>query len=177
MNNPKVELHVSQGTQEMTKLGVITLELNPEKAPKSVANFLSYVKKGFYNGVIFHRVTPGFVIQSGAFLPGMVQKPATGLIENEATNGLKNSKYTLAVARTSLPHSGISQFFINVENNHFLDHTARTLSDWGYAVFGKVADGFEVVDQIARTEVRKKMGFPDVPIMPIIIDKAVLISS
>ena len=141
MSNPKVELHIANH-------GVITLELDVAKAPKSVANFLSYVNKGHYDNTVFHRVIPGFMVQGGGFAVGMKQKPTDGEIENEATNGLKNDNYTVAMARTNAPHSASSQFFINVANNGFLNHTAPSASGWGYAVFGKVVAGAEVVDKI-----------------------------
>ena len=143
MSNPQVELHIAN-------YGVITLELDQDKAPKSVANFLSYVKKGHYNNTIFHRVIPGFMIQGGGMEPGMGQKPTDAQIENEANNGLKNDKYTVAMARTNAPHSATSQFFINATNNSFLNHTAPSAQGWGYAVFGKVSAGTEVVDAIER---------------------------
>jgi peptidyl-prolyl cis-trans isomerase B (cyclophilin B) len=131
MSNPKVELHV-------TGYGVITLELDQDKAPKSVANFLSYVGKGHYNNTIFHRVIPGFMVQGGGMEPGMAQKSCDAPIENEANNGLKNANYTVAMARTGDPHSATAQFFINVADNGFLNHTAPSQQGWGYAVFGKV---------------------------------------
>ena len=141
MSNPQVELHI-------TGYGVITIELDQEKAPKSSANFLAYVNKGHYNNTIFHRVIPGFMIQGGGMEPGMAQKPTDAPIENEANNGLKNSTYTLAMARTGDPHSATAQFFINVADNGFLNHTAPSMQGWGYAVFGKVIAGSEVVDKI-----------------------------
>ena len=134
MSNPQVELHIAN-------YGVITLELDQDKAPESVANFLSYVKKGHYDNTIFHRVIPGFMVQGGGFEPGMKQKDTDKTIKNEATNGLKNANYTVAMARTSDPHSASSQFFINVADNGFLNHTAPSAQGWGYAVFGKVVSG------------------------------------
>src|SRR5437773_54410 len=131
MANPKVELHVKN-------YGVVTLELDEQKAPQSTKNFLDYVKAGHYDGTIFHRVIDGFMVQGGGFAPGMSQKPANKPITNEANNGLKNDKYTVAMARTNDPHSASAQFFINVAKNDFLNHTAPTAQGWGYAVFGKV---------------------------------------
>ncbi|MBQ4326633.1 MAG: peptidylprolyl isomerase, partial [Mailhella sp.] len=129
-----------------TNKGDIVLELDAEKAPKTVANFLEYAKAGFYDGTIFHRVIPGFMIQGGGFTADMAQKPTNAPIENEANNGLKNDTYTIAMARTQAPHSATAQFFINVANNGFLNFKAPTMQGWGYAVFGKVVKGQEVVD-------------------------------
>jgi len=168
-NNPQVELHVANQ-------GVITLELDAEKAPKTVANFLSYVKKGFYDGTIFHRVIPGFMAQGGGFEAGMTQKPTDAQIENEANNGLKNDKYTIAMARTNAPHSATAQFFINVANNGFLNHTAPTAQGWGYAVFGKVVSGSDVVDKIERAKTGRKGFHDDVPLEDVVIEKAVVIA-
>ncbi|NTV86782.1 MAG: peptidyl-prolyl cis-trans isomerase [Burkholderiaceae bacterium] len=166
MSNPQVELHIAN-------YGVITLELDQDKAPKSVANFLSYVKKGHYNNTIFHRVIPGFMIQGGGMEPGMGQKPTDAQIENEANNGLKNDKYTVAMARTNAPHSATSQFFINATNNSFLNHTAPSAQGWGYAVFGKVISGTEVVDKIEAVKTGSKGGHGDVPLTDVVIEKAV----
>jgi peptidyl-prolyl cis-trans isomerase B (cyclophilin B) len=166
MSNPQVELHIAG-------YGVITLELDAEKAPNSTANFLAYVNKGHYDNTIFHRVIPGFMIQGGGFEPGMVQKPTDAAIENEANNGLKNDEYTVAMARTSAPHSATNQFFINVANNGFLNHTAPSMQGWGYAVFGKVVKGTEVVDQIKGVKTGNKGGHGDVPKEDVIIEKAV----
>ena len=166
MSNPKVELHV-------TGYGVVTLELDAAKAPKSTANFLSYVNKGHYAGTVFHRVIPGFMIQGGGFAVGMKQKDTDANIENEATNGLKNDKYTVAMARTNEPHSASSQFFINASNNGFLNHTAPSGSGWGYAVFGKVVEGMDVVDKIEAVKTGNKGGHGDVPTVDVIIEKAV----
>jgi peptidyl-prolyl cis-trans isomerase B (cyclophilin B) len=166
MSNPQVELHIAN-------YGVITLELDQDKAPKSVANFLSYVKKGHYNNTIFHRVIPGFMIQGGGMEPGMGQKPTDAQIENEANNGLKNDKYTVAMARTNAPHSATSQFFINATNNTFLNHTAPSAQGWGYAVFGKVISGTEVVDKIEAVKTGSKGGHGDVPLTDVVIEKAV----
>ena len=166
MSNPQVELHIAG-------LGVITLELDAEKAPKSTANFLAYVNNGHYNNTIFHRVIPGFMIQGGGFAPGMEQKPTGEAIENEANNGLKNDTYTVAMARTQAPHSATAQFFINVADNGFLNHTAPSLQGWGYAVFGKVVKGTEVVDQIKGVKTGRKGFHDDVPKEDVIIEKAV----
>ena len=166
MSNPKVELHIAN-------YGVITLELDAAKAPKTVANFLSYVNKGHYSNTVFHRVIPGFMVQGGGFSVGMKQKPTDGEIENEATNGLKNDKYTVAMARTNEPHSASSQFFINASNNNFLNHTAPSGSSWGYAVFGKVVAGTDVVDKIEAVKTGSKGGHGDVPQTDVVIEKAV----
>jgi peptidyl-prolyl cis-trans isomerase B (cyclophilin B) len=152
-----------------TNKGNITVELDAEKAPKSVANFLDYVSKGHYNNTIFHRVIPDFMIQGGGFEPGMKQKPTPTTVENEAKNGLKNDKYTLAMARTSDPHSASAQFFINTKNNAFLDYPGQ--DGWGYAVFGKVTDGTDVVDQINKVKTTRSGMFSDVPADPVIIEK------
>ena len=170
MSHPKVELHI-------TNYGVITLELNAEKAPKTVANFLNYVNKGHYDGTVFHRVIPGFMVQGGGFSVGMKQKPTDAEIENEATNGLKNDHYTVAMARTNAPHSASSQFFINASgNNSFLNHTSPNGSGWGYAVFGKVVEGKEVVDKITAVKTGNKSGHSDVPVEDVIIEKAVVLA-
>ncbi len=169
MSNPKVELHI-------VKHGVITLELDAGKAPKSVANFLNYVNKGHYNNTVFHRVIPGFMVQGGGFEVGMKQKPTDGEIENEATNGLKNDLYTVAMARTNAPHSASSQFFINVGNNDFLNHTGQNASGWGYAVFGKVVSGSDVVDQIKAVKTGRKGFHDDVPLEDVVIEKAVVLA-
>nr|WP_315241269.1 peptidylprolyl isomerase [uncultured Albidiferax sp.] len=166
MSNPKVELHIANR-------GVITLELDAEKAPKSVANFLAYVAKGHYDNTVFHRVIPGFMVQGGGFEPGMKQKGSDKPIDNEANNGLKNDNYTVAMARTNDPHSATAQFFINVANNGFLNHTAISASGWGYAVFGKVVSGTEVVDGIKAVKTGNKGGHGDVPVEDVIIEKAV----
>jgi peptidyl-prolyl cis-trans isomerase B (cyclophilin B) len=166
MSNPKVELHIANR-------GVITLELDQEKAPKSVANFLAYVAKGHYNNTVFHRVIPGFMVQGGGFEPGMKQKGTDAPIDNEANNGLKNDNYTVAMARTSDPHSATAQFFINVANNGFLNHTAISSSGWGYAVFGKVVSGAEVVDAIKAVKTGNRGGHGDVPVEDVVIEKAV----
>lgn len=166
MPNPKVELHIAGQ-------GVITLELDEAKAPKSTANFLSYVKKGHYDGTIFHRVIPGFMIQGGGFAPGMQQKRTDAPIENEANNGLKNQEYTVAMARTGDPHSATAQFFINVADNGFLNHTAPSGQGWGYAVFGKVIGGADIVDRIKGVKTGRKGMHDDVPAQDVVIEKAV----
>ena len=166
MSNPQVELHIAD-------FGVITIELDAEKAPKSVANFLSYVEKGHYDNTIFHRVIPGFMVQGGGFEPDMTQKPTDAPIDNEANNGLKNNNYTLAMARTQAPHSATAQFFINVSDNEFLNHTAPSLQGWGYAVFGKVIKGTYIVDQIKEVPTGRKGFHDDVPKEDVIIQKAV----
>jgi len=152
-----------------TNLGKITAELDAEKAPKTVANFLAYMNAGHYNNTIFHRVIDGFMIQGGGFEPGMKQKPADATVENEAKNGLKNDSYTLAMARTSDPHSASAQFFINIKNNSFLDYPGQ--DGWGYAVFGKVTDGKEVVDAIRAVKTSRAGMFADVPVTDVIIEK------
>ena len=158
-----------------TNFGDITLELNAEKAPITVANFLQYVEKGFYDGVIFHRVIDGFMIQGGGFDTNMKQKATDAEIKNEADNGLSNDAYTIAMARTSIPDSASSQFFINVADNDFLNHTAPTSSGWGYCVFGKVVEGKDVVDKIKGVKTTSKAGHRDVPVEPVIIEKASVI--
>ena len=168
MSNPKVELHIANH-------GVITLELDQEKAPKSVKNFLSYVKKGHYDNTIFHRVIPGFMVQGGGFAPGMAQKATDAQIDNEANNGLKNNNYTVAMARTNAPHSATAQFFINIKDNDFLNFSAPTASGWGYAVFGKVVAGTEVVDKIKAVRTGNKGGHSDVPVEDVVIVKAVVV--
>ncbi|XDF33575.1 peptidylprolyl isomerase [Paracidovorax avenae] len=167
MSNPQVELHIAGH-------GVIVLELDADKAPKSTENFLAYVKKGHYDNTIFHRVIPGFMIQGGGFEPGMNQKGTDAPIENEAQNGLKNDKYTVAMARTSDPHSATAQFFINVADNGFLNHTAPSAQGWGYAVFGKVVKGTEIVDTIKGVKTGRKGFHDDVPKDDVIIEKAVV---
>ncbi|BEP42016.1 peptidylprolyl isomerase [Variovorax sp. 375MFSha3.1] len=167
MSNPQVELHIKN-------LGVITLELDAAKAPKSVENFVAYVKKGHYDNTVFHRVIPGFMVQGGGFEPGMKQKPTDAEIQNEANNGLKNDTYTVAMARTSAPHSATAQFFINVADNGFLNHTAPSAQGWGYAVFGKVIAGTEVVDKIKAVKTGRKGFHDDVPLEDVVIEKAVV---
>jgi peptidyl-prolyl cis-trans isomerase B (cyclophilin B) len=165
MSHPQVELTI-------TGYGVVKLELDAEKAPKTVANFLEYVKNGHYSGTVFHRVIPGFMIQGGGFAPGMNQKSTGKPIENEANNGLKNDKYTIAMARTNDPHSATAQFFINVANNDFLNHKAPSAQGWGYAVFGKVIAGQDVVDKIATVKTGSHVFHGDVPKEDVVIEKA-----
>jgi peptidyl-prolyl cis-trans isomerase B (cyclophilin B) len=168
MSNPKVELHIRNH-------GVITLELDEAKAPKSVANFLAYARKGHYDNTIFHRVIPGFMVQGGGFEPGMQQKPTDPPVENEANNGLKNDNYTVAMARTQAPHSATAQFFINVADNAFLNHTAPSMQGWGYAVFGKVVGGTDVVDRIKAVKTGRRGFHDDVPNDDVVIEKAVVV--
>ena len=155
-----------------TTAGTLVLELDAEKAPKTVANFLAYVAAGHYDNTIFHRVIPAFMVQGGGFEPGMSQKPAPNLVENEASNGLKNDKYTVAMARTSDPHSASAQFFINSKNNDFLNFSSPTSSGWGYAVFGKITGGTDIVDAIEKVATTRKSGHSDVPVDDVIIIKA-----
>jgi peptidyl-prolyl cis-trans isomerase B (cyclophilin B) len=159
--------------QLQTNHGNITLELNAEKAPLSTANFLSYVNKGHYDGTIFHRVISDFMVQGGGFAAGMVQKPTDANIDNEANNGLKNDKYTVAMARTSAPHSASCQFFINTKDNGFLNFSSPTAQGWGYAVFAKVVEGTDVVDKIRAVKTGRKGGHDDVPVDDVVINKAV----
>ncbi len=155
-----------------TRFGVITLELDAAKAPDTVANFLQYVNDGHYTNTIFHRVIDGFMIQGGGFEPGMKQKPTRDPVKNEADNGLKNAIYTVAMARTSAPHSASAQFFINVGDNDFLNHTAPTPQGWGYCVFGKVVDGTDVVDKIRKVKTGSSGMHQDVPAENVVIEKA-----
>jgi peptidyl-prolyl cis-trans isomerase B (cyclophilin B) len=152
-----------------TSKGTIRVELDEVKAPLSSKNFLEYVDASHYDGTVFHRVIPGFMIQGGGFEPGMRQKSTNATIQNEANNGLKNDRYTLAMARTSAPHSASSQFFINATNNNFLNFTAETASGWGYAVFAKVVSGSEVVDAIEGVKTGNKGGHGDVPLEDVLI--------
>jgi peptidyl-prolyl cis-trans isomerase B (cyclophilin B) len=160
-----VELH--------TNHGVIRAELDDTKAPKTVANFLAYVKAGHYDGTVFHRVIKGFMVQGGGFEPGMKQKPCGAPIDNEAGNGLKNDKYTLAMARTNAPHSATAQFFINATDNGFLNFKSESPQGWGYAVFGKVSVGTDVVDAIERVSTGRRGGHDDVPLEDVVIQRAV----
>ncbi len=155
-----------------TNHGVISLELDAARAPETVANFIQYVEDGHYSNTVFHRVIDGFMIQGGGFEPGMKQKPTREPVQNEANNGLKNDKYTIAMARTSAPHSASAQFFINVGDNDFLNHSAPTPQGWGYCVFGKVADGTDVVDKIRKVKTGSKGMHQDVPLEDVIIEKA-----
>ena len=165
-----------KGKHSMVKLhtnhGEFTIELDAEKAPETVKNFLDYVSSGFYDGTIFHRVIDGFMVQGGGFEPGMKQKPTKAPIQNEAANGLKNDNYTVAMARTGNPHSATAQFFINVKDNDFLNYTSPNAQGYGYCVFGKVVEGKEVVDAIRKVKTGNKSGFQDVPVEDVIITKA-----
>lgn len=158
-----------------TSMGEMTVELYDDKAPETVKNFLAYVEDGFFDGTIFHRVIPGFMIQGGGFDIDMNQKPTKDQIQNEADNGLKNEPYTLAMARTPDPHSASSQFFINVADNAFLNHTAKNADGWGYCVFGKVVEGTDVADQIAQVETTRKGWHDDVPKKAVKIEKVEVI--
>jgi len=158
-----------------TNFGVIGLELDAEKAPETVKNFISYVEAGHYDNTIFHRVINGFMIQGGGFEPGMKQKDTQAPIKNEADNGLKNDVYTIAMARTNDPHSATAQFFINVKNNDFLNFTSASASGWGYCVFGKVVEGTEVVDQIKGVKTGRSGFHQDVPVEDVIIERAEIV--
>ena len=158
-----------------TNHGVITLELFEDKAPETAANFKEYVKSGHYDGTIFHRVISNFMVQGGGFEPGMKQKPARAPIKNEANNGVSNEIGTVAMARTMDPHSASAQFFINVSDNTFLNHTAPTSQGWGYAVFGKVVEGMDVVNAIKAVATTSKAGHQDVPSEDVIIEKAEIV--
>ena len=165
--NPQVKLETSAGD--------ILIELDAEKAPLSAQNFIDYVKAGHYDNTVFHRVIRGFMIQGGGFEPGMKQKPTQAPIQNEANNGLKNQKYTLAMARTGAPHSATAQFFINTTDNGFLNFTAESSSGWGYAVFGKVVAGQSVVDAIEGVKTGRKGFHDDVPLDDVVIQRASLV--
>jgi peptidyl-prolyl cis-trans isomerase B (cyclophilin B) len=155
-----------------TNFGAITLELDAAKAPKTVANFLQYVKTGHYDGTVFHRVINGFMVQGGGFTPGLAQqKSTTAAVENEANNGLKNENYTVAMARTNDPHSATAQFFINVADNKFLNHSSPTAQGWGYCVFGKVTAGTDVVDKIKAVKTGNKGFHQDVPVSDVVIER------
>lgn len=158
-----------------TSKGQITLELYDDKASATVANFVSYAKDGFFEGTVFHRVIPGFMIQGGGFTADMKQKPTRDPIKNEANNGLKNDVGTVAMARTSYPHSATSQFFINVKNNDFLNFSSETAQGWGYAVFGKVNEGMDVVNSIVQVPTGRHGPHQDVPVEPVIIEKVTVI--
>ena len=161
-----VEMHTSKG--------LITLELDAEKAPVTVANFIEYVKSGHFDGTIFHRVIPGFVIQGGGLESGMKEKPTQAPIENEADNGLKNVTGSICMARTNDPHSATSQFFINLKDNQFLDHSEKSPQGWGYAVFGQVTDGMDVVEAIAAVQTGNAGGHQDVPVEDIVVEKVTI---
>ena len=166
MANPQVELHIAGH-------GTIVAELYQDKAPKSVANFLAYVAKGHYDNTVFHRVIDNFMVQGGGFDAAMTQKSVDAAIENEGNNGLKNDKYTLAMARTGEPHSATAQFFINTAKNDFLNHTAPSRQGWGYAVFGKVVSGTEHVDAMGKVKTTRKGFHDDVPATDMVLTKAV----
>ena len=168
MSNPQVKLTIA-------KFGDITLELEADKAPKSTANFLAYVSKGHYDNTIFHRVIPGFMVQGGGMEPGMKEKRGDKAIDNEANNGLKNNKYTVAMARTNDPHSATAQFFINASDNEFLNHKSISAQGWGYAVFGKVVSGSDIVDKIEAVATGRKGFHDDVPTVDIVIEKAIVL--
>ena len=167
---------MTQQVDLKTNHGTIRIEVDEAAAPKSAANFLDYVKKGHYDGTVFHRVIPGFMVQGGGMAPGMKEKRSGAApIQNEADNGLKNRRYTLAMARTSDPHSATAQFFINTADNGFLDHTAKNSQGWGYAVFGKVVSGQEVVDLIEKVPTARKGMHDDVPTSDVVIESATLV--
>ncbi|MBB3193811.1 peptidylprolyl isomerase [Roseateles terrae] len=166
---------MSKKVELQTNHGVITVELDDEKAPATVANFIAYVNKGHYDGTVFHRVIKGFMVQGGGFEEGMKQKPTDAPIQNEANNGLKNHKYTLAMARTNAPHSASAQFFINTVDNEFLNFKSESPSGWGYAVFGKVIDGTDVVDKIEKVKTSRSGFHDDVPVDAVVIQKAVVL--
>ncbi|HFG4501898.1 TPA: peptidylprolyl isomerase [Acinetobacter baumannii] len=168
MSFPQVELNTNKGR--------IVLELNTEKAPETAANFLEYVRDGFYDGVIFHRVIDGFMIQGGGFDENFKEKATRDAIENEADNGLSNDVGTIAMARTQAPHSASAQFFINVKNNSFLNHTSKTAQGWGYAVFGKVVEGMDVVEAIKGVRTGNRGYHADVPLENVVIESAKIIS-
>jgi cyclophilin family peptidyl-prolyl cis-trans isomerase len=157
-----------------TSMGEIVLELDPQRAPVTVENFLGYVNGGFYDGTIFHRVIDGFMIQGGGFTPGMAEKPTRGTITNEADNGVKNSRGTVAMARRPEPHSATAQFFVNTVDNAFLNHQSKTPQGWGYAVFGRVVSGMDVVDGIAKVETGSQGAAKDAPVEPVIIERVYL---
>ena len=159
-----------------TTVGPMKIELDADSAPKTVENFLSYVAGGFYDGTIFHRVIDNFMIQGGGFTADMEQKSTQAPIENEANNGLKNQRGTIAMARTQDPHSATAQFFINVQDNDFLNHTGENMQGWGYAVFGKVTDGEDVLDKIRGVQTGSQAGHQDVPVEPIIIESVAIIN-
>jgi peptidyl-prolyl cis-trans isomerase B (cyclophilin B) len=166
---------MSKFVQMDTSAGSLRIELDADKAPLSVANFLDYVDKGHFDGTVFHRVIKGFMLQGGGFEVGMKQKPSAAAVKNEANNGLKNKKYTLAMARTGDPHSATAQFFINTVDNGFLDFTAESAQGWGYAVFGRVVEGMEVVDAIEKVRTGRKGFHDDVPLEDVVITRAVAV--
>lgn len=158
-----------------TSLGIVSLELDPARAPATTANFLQYARDGFYDGTLFHRVIPNFMIQGGGLEAGMNQKPTRQPIRNEADNGLKNQTGTIAMARTSEPHSATAQFFINLKDNDFLDHRNPTSQGWGYCVFGRVVEGMDVVDAIARVATTSRRGHQDVPVDDVVITRVEMV--
>ena len=166
---------MTQQVKLETSAGEILIELDAEKAPLSAKNFIDYVKAGHYDNTVFHRVIPGFMIQGGGFEPGMTQKPTQAPIPNEANNGLKNTKYTLAMARTNAPHSATAQFFINVKDNGFLNFTSESAQGWGYAVFGRVVGGQDVVDRIEGVKTGRKGFHDDVPLEDVVIQRATIV--
>ena len=166
---------MSKTVEMETSAGTMQIELDDEHAPASVQNFLDYVRKGHYDGTVFHRVIKGFMVQGGGFEPGMKQKPTDAPITNEANNGLKNAHYTLAMARTSAPHSATAQFFINTTDNGFLDFKSESPQGWGYAVFGRVVAGTEVVDAIEGVRTGRKGGHDDVPLDDVVIQRVVVV--
>jgi peptidyl-prolyl cis-trans isomerase B (cyclophilin B) len=168
---------VTKTVEMTTSAGVMRIELDDEKAPASVANFLAYAAKGHYDGTVFHRVIRGFMVQGGGFEPGLRQKPTDAPIQNEAANGLKNNRYTLAMARTSAPHSATSQFFINVTDNDFLNFRSESPQGWGYAVFGRVVTGTEVVDAIEGVATGRRGMHDDVPVEDVVIERVVEVTA
>ena len=164
MTRPRVRLTTSKGA--------IILELDRDRAPATTENFLEYVRSGFFDGTIFHRVIPGFMVQGGGFTADMTQKPTRAPIQNEADSGLANERGTVAMARTADPHSATAQFFVNLKDNDFLDHTAKDARGWGYTAFGKVVEGMEVVDAIAGVPTGRRGGHGDVPVEPVVIESA-----
>ena len=167
---------MSKTVELITSAGTIRVELNDAKAPASVANFLAYAAKGHYENTVFHRVIKGFMVQGGGFEPGMAQKPTGSTIQNEANNGLRNERYTLAMARTSAPHSATAQFFINGADNEFLNHKSESPQGWGYAVFGRVISGQEIVDKIEQVRTGNRGGHADVPLDDVTITRATVVS-
>ncbi len=166
---------MAAGVRIETTLGDIVLRLDEEKAPNTTKNFLDYVKSGFYNNTVFHRVISGFMIQGGGFTEDLQQKITNAPIKNEAANGLPNDKYTIAMARTNDPHSASAQFFINTKDNTFLNYKAPTVQGWGYAVFGKVIQGQDIVDKIEKVATGSVQGYDDVPLQPVVITRATII--
>ena len=166
---------MSKTIEMITSAGTLRIELDDAKAPVSVANFLSYAAKGHYDNTVFHRVIKGFMVQGGGFEPGMKQKPTDAPVANEANNGVKNRHYTLAMARTSAPHSATAQFFINTADNGFLDFKSESAQGWGYTVFGRVVSGMDVVDAIEGTPTGRKGGHDDVPLEDVVIQRVVAV--